>query len=293
MSILKLDNFNLTVSDINIYICESEVSPPHAHEFLELGYVMRGRAVHMFNGTEEQIISEGDYFIIDYRMIHSYRSLDGELAVINCLFLPRLIDKSLAYCESFETLLRHYLIQIGDRVSGMAGRIFRDKDGRVLAVLKQMLEEYGENDVGMYEILRLKMIEILILTARMMNKAQVSDVVAEIKEEAQKNYNLTLSQIAENRNYSLPYISKLFKERTGLTFSAYLQKLRMDEACRLLANTDEKIWSISNTVGYTDTDFFRKVFNKHMGVTPGEFRERIRKLKTQTLEYGKGKPNVM
>ncbi len=272
---------------INIHICQGSKSKPHTHGFLELAYVLHGTAVHKFNENEEEVISKGDYFIIDYHTVHSYQSVDNcDFALINCLFLPQFVDKSLAYCRDFQTLLRHYLIQISGEYSrpGLANRIFHDEDGKTLDILRQMLCEYERKRVGWSEVMRSKMIEVLILTARKLEYEEPQDIVSNIMLQIHKNYNqdLTLSTLAAEMNYSLPYLSKLFKDKTGMTFRAYLQKTRTDEACRLLANTDEKISSISKAVGYADVDFFCKIFKEVTKTTPNKFRLRLKMQKSPT-----------
>lgn len=269
-------------NNIDIHICKSNNSNPHAHNFLELAYVLKGNAEHSFNESERQIISAGDYFIIDYNTVHSYKNIKSEeFVVINCLFMPQLIDKSLAYCKEFKTLLRHYLIQISGERSGLnlADMVFHDDNGVILNILNQMLKEYTEQKPGWIEIIRSKMIEILIMTARMFAYEKPHDIISDIIliMHDQYNKNLTLSELAAKFNYSLPYISKLFKEKTGSSFREYLQKIRIDEACRLLANTDEKVGSISESVGYGDIDFFCRIFKKSTGKTPRAFRAEIMK----------------
>lgn len=266
----------------NIHVCPSRIAYAHVHDYLELAYVLHGSAVHKINEAAGEIISEGDYFIIDYNTIHSYISIENrDFSVINCLFRPQLVDKSLAYCKEFSTLLRHYMIQINgeDSEINIANHIFHDDDGRILHILNEMLAEYRDMNIGWIEILRSKLIELLVFTARKVACSKPRGIVPEIINKIHANYakNLTLGEIAEEMHYSLPYISKLFKEKTGLTFRAYVQKIRIEEACRLLAGTDEKISCISIMVGYADTDFFCRLFKSEQGVTPKSFRAAVRR----------------
>lgn len=262
---------------IDIHICPSRICTAHMHDYLELAYVLKGSAVHKINDLNAEIITEGDYFIIDYHTMHSYESVDGgEFKVINCLFLPQFVDKSLIYCKDFRTLLCHYMIQIADDNTwgNLANHIFHD-DGKLLAILEKMLNEYAGQKLGMMEIMRANLIEILILTARKVASDKPNGILSDIITQINKRYNrgITLGQIADELNYSLPYVSKLFKKKTGMTFNVYLQKIRIDEACRLLINTNEKISEISQMVGYEDVDFFSKIFKKQTGMSPSRFRK--------------------
>jgi AraC family L-rhamnose operon transcriptional activator RhaR len=69
------------------------------------------------------------------------------------------------------------------------------------------------------------------------------------------------------------YFSKLFKEVAGINFSEYVQKVRIDEACRLLRETDLKVLEVALRVGFNDLKFFYDVFKKITGKTPGDYRQ--------------------
>ena len=59
----------------------------------------------------------------------------------------------------------------------------------------------------------------------------------------------------------------------GVTPMNYIISKRMDNARKLLINTDKKIKDISNEVGYKDIYYFTKVFKKEIGVSPSEYRK--------------------
>ncbi|MGD8401468.1 MAG: helix-turn-helix domain-containing protein, partial [Bacillota bacterium] len=59
----------------------------------------------------------------------------------------------------------------------------------------------------------------------------------------------------------------------GTNFSDYVQKVRIDEACRLLHATDLKILDVALQAGFKDLKFFYDVFKKITGKTPGDYRQ--------------------
>ncbi len=67
-----------------------------------------------------------------------------------------------------------------------------------------------------------------------------------------------LSDIADKFNYSIPYLSAKFKTCVGKSYREYIIEQKMQEAYRLLTNTDKKIYEIVNSVGYSDVNFFTK-----------------------------------
>lgn len=89
------------------------------------------------------------------------------------------------------------------------------------------------------------------------------------------NNNISLDQIAEKVNKNAGYLSKLFKVETGENYVEYLTKLRMERAKELLTDISIKTYEISSMVGYADVSHFNRMFKKHMGFSPSEYRELI------------------
>jgi AraC family L-rhamnose operon transcriptional activator RhaR len=69
------------------------------------------------------------------------------------------------------------------------------------------------------------------------------------------------------------HFCRLFKEYTGLTVSEYTQRLRIEEACRLLKMSDKKVIDVAADVGYKDIKHFNQVFKKIIGKTPRDYRK--------------------
>ena len=69
-------------------------------------------------------------------------------------------------------------------------------------------------------------------------------------------------------------LSRLFRQHYGLSFQAYLQKLRLEKAAELLVTTRLPIARIASRVGYHDVSRFGQHFKRHHGQTPSEWRKR-------------------
>ncbi|MNE66448.1 HTH-type transcriptional regulator GadX [compost metagenome] len=67
------------------------------------------------------------------------------------------------------------------------------------------------------------------------------------------------------------YLSKLFKEELGVTYTDYITGRRMERATMLIANNDMSIEQIAVTVGYGTTAYFIKRFKEMYGCTPGNY----------------------
>jgi two-component system, response regulator YesN len=84
--------------------------------------------------------------------------------------------------------------------------------------------------------------------------------------------DLTLEKTADLLNVSTPYLSKIFKEDTGMTFREYLIELRMEQSKLLLKKPDQSIRKTGEQVGYHDTNYFIRAFKKYEGVTPKDYQ---------------------
>jgi two-component system response regulator YesN len=99
----------------------------------------------------------------------------------------------------------------------------------------------------------------------------------EIKKYVNENYSskITLQKIADHFHYNYNYLGRLFKKNEGVTFSAYLNNLRIKKAHELLIETDYNIEEIAYKTGYNDSQYFIKVFKSKMGTTPLKYRTQM------------------
>jgi transcriptional regulator GlxA family with amidase domain len=78
-------------------------------------------------------------------------------------------------------------------------------------------------------------------------------------------------------------LKRRFKAATGCSLMDYLQNLRVEEAKRLLENTELPIEEISERAGYSDASFFRRLFKRLTGLTPGHYRRFFKPVVTGSL----------
>lgn len=103
------------------------------------------------------------------------------------------------------------------------------------------------------------------------NHERIQKAVEYIRENYQKDLNMAMVSNYVSMNYSL--FSVTFKEYTGVNFVNYLKDIRMEQAKKLLVQTEEKIVDISKMVGYENEKYFMKTFRNVCGVSPSEYRK--------------------
>ena len=88
---------------------------------------------------------------------------------------------------------------------------------------------------------------------------------------------ISLKTVANHLHTNPSYLSTLFKRETGANFTDYLNRIRINRSCELLANTNLNLTDISFQVGYDDQSYYSKVFKKLIGVTPKIYRNGLSK----------------
>lgn len=88
--------------------------------------------------------------------------------------------------------------------------------------------------------------------------------------------SLSLKSLAAHQNVSHGYLCSVFKKETGKTLSEYVREKRMHHAAHLLATTQLQIQTVALHCGIMDVQYFSKLFKRHTGKTPREYREAVR-----------------
>ena len=276
-----------------IYINKAieQVSPHlHVHDFLEIAYVSSGRGIHIL-GNQKYDVSKGDLFVINYDVEHEFRSVEGSndnLIIYNCVFRPEFLDYTLINCKDFKDIAYHFLFNsLFPQERGPVNDLkLIGGDGEdIEQIYIKMYNEYMYKNSGYIEILRAYLIELLVTIFRKYKKSEALDAhrhteyrKKELIEEAisymHENYekDIKLDELSMMSFFSRNYFCRLFKDVAGVTVVEYIQKLRIQNACRLLKETSDTVAEISNQVGYEDSKFFTKLFKRYTGHTPSAYR---------------------
>lgn len=265
---------------------EKYINVMHKHDFIEIVYVISGKGLHLV-GDSKYEVSKGDLFVINYDVPHCFLPPENgkdQPVVYNCTFMPEFLDSALFTSIHFEDVTSSYLFKSlfpEDYMPYPDLKLCGTDFIEIGELFSKMYNEYKQMKKGYCDIIRAYIIELIVKIFRNIDssgdkKHNIKNI--EVMEKAidymKNNYNqdISLSDLAMRTFFSKNYFSKLFKEVTGLNVSDYIQKIRIDEACGLLMNTDMKVVDIALQVGFNDIKFFYEVFKRITGKTPGEYR---------------------
>lgn len=266
---------------------EEYMNVMHKHDFIEIAYVLDGKGKHAV-GNNQYEISKGDLFIINYDVPHGFFAMDDSSdipVVYNCVFMPGFIDNSLFGSMNINDVASSFLFKslFPDHSNTLPDLKLQGTDYIEIGdIFNKMYLEYKAMKKGYPDIIRAYLIELLIKIMRYMymyNYKTVSaknfELITNAVDYLKQNYNteIKLEDIAVKSFTSKNYLSKLFKEVTGINFSEYIHKIRINEACSLLRNTDQSVSSIAEQVGFNDMKFFYEIFRRITGTTPGKYRK--------------------
>lgn len=131
---------------------------------------------------------------------------------------------------------------------------------------KETLVEFKESFVGILSIFRLK---------KQQQKSSQGICLRTRKyiEENFSNTQLSRAFLEEEMGMSASHLSKLYKEKYGISISQEITRVRVKNAKRLLQNTDMNIHEVATRSGFSDSGALIRIFKKWEGITPGMYRE--------------------
>ena len=106
------------------------------------------------------------------------------------------------------------------------------------------------------------------------NSSYYGQIIARVCDYLKENYRCaTLEEASSRVNLSPNYLSKIFKQKSGVGFAEYLNDVRMKKAAELLLDISYKHYEIADRIGYDNPKNFSRAFRQYYHMSPREFRE--------------------
>jgi len=219
------------------------------HDFWELLAVIRGKGtLHM----ESPIPMKANFaYLIPPGTVHredSAEKMDVVWIGLRGSMLDSFSRNQVCAAEAPELLA--LVDQLWLRAERKFGCIGSELDGLTHAVLARFMRIYGES------------------------VERNSDVIDDAVDYLHRNFAraISIADVAQRFGYSKGYFFRSFKQRTGLSPAAYLTRLRIENAVKLLKHSSLKMSRIANLCGYTDAFYFSRIFSKVTGRAPSSIR---------------------
>ena len=235
----------------------------------QLLYVASGKTHFFFNG-KEKIVPAGYMVLYQPRQEQHYEYYGEEHPEVYWVHFTG---------RDVKTILRRFEIPMDKNV------FFSGVPSAYQQLFKEMIRELQTCRTGYQELLEmyLRQLFLLIQRTRQESSPAISTYLQKEMEQAQRyfqehyNEEIQIKDYAKSRGMSVSWFLRNFKEFVGKPPAQYLLTLRMNNAVSLLETTDYNVAEISAIIGYDNALYFSRLFKKHKGVSPSEYRKLLRK----------------
>lgn len=266
------------------------VGVPHSHKYIEIVYVLSGCAEHVV-GDSRVTAQKGDLFIINPDVPHAfYGKTDSREAfcAYDLMFVTDFFDVNLINGGDFTSLGSSFLFYSmfpQEKSAGADLHLSSNSYNDFGELFNKIYMEYYGVEQGYINMIRAYVIELIVKIFRRMDvkmdnapsmhKSKIIDAALAYLHE---NYSMhiSVSDLAAHMFLSRDYFSKLFRSTAGMTVTAFLKQLRINEACRLLLESDQSVAEIARYCGFHDMKHFYSAFRSQTGKTPGEYRRSLK-----------------
>lgn len=250
----------------------------HWHKQIELLLLLNGEAICKCNSQAFQI-KEGDLIIVNSNDMHFFQSLDNEVSY--CWIV---IDPSILHSYSVDSCEVKYIMPIMQNLILFENKI--SNDTKINDYIINILKEYELKQFGYELAIKASIFNLFVLLLRnYLNKVLTQKEYDKRTRDLERlnqtlkyisdNFleDITTRQLAQIANFSEYYYSNIFKKATGMTVKEYIYHFRINAAEELLKRTNLNISEVAINTGFSDINYFSRLFRKYKQVSPSHFRK--------------------
>lgn len=243
----------------------------HFHKSIEVIRVNDGE-VECSIGTDKYRCTKGDIIFIPPYALHSIISLNENAEIQGVVF-----KASLVVDENSISLIDKVLNK--DRIKEPIYRLGTEINKNIEKVFTDVVGVYG-NDTFTYELdIKSAICKLLSIIIREYyadnNEMREYDRLIPVLNYIKNNYKeqIHTSELSAILNICDDHLIRLFKEVISVTPMKYINRVRLEEAQKLLINSDFSVTEISFMVGFSTVNYFSKIFTEVFGMTPSKYRK--------------------
>ena len=257
-------------------------SPLHRHTYFEMGYVFRGTAISISDGVETRL-SEGDLFIVNTQALHQMKTCSELDYVFNIMIQHTLFDDHfLCLIAEYDRFSRFFLDSILNNPSASCLIFHSGAEGGFTFYVDKILceilfsEQYDQNYLRL--LLACLFRELSRQYQRTMEERSRQEnaglSITTVLQYLTEHYrDATLQSTAQFFHYSSRFLSSFVARCTGSSFAHILREIKLQNADRLVRQTDLSFEEIAHAVGYNGRDYLDRLFKNRFGRTMSEQRK--------------------
>ena len=275
------DHFPFLVSYQRLSEYDSNSFMWHYHPEIEITYIKKG-SMHYRVNNQSFHLKEGDIIFCNSNALHSGEMEHQE----DCSYIPITFDPKLIYGFFQSTICTKYVEPVIQNLAVCAMHIdyteswhetFRKKMLEVIALDKEKPDFY-ELDISIRMQIMWRLLvehlphQPLPAASDLTEYERIRKILSYIE---QNDMNpITLAEVAEHIHLCESECTRLFKRHMNTTLFSFLQEYRIERSLEYLS-THESISNIAGKTGFSDSNYYSKVFSKIKGCSPREYRKNL------------------
>ncbi len=243
---------------------------PHRHQRIEINFIQKGSCTMVF-GDESATFQENEMMIL--------------LPLVEHTFIPHEKGVSLMQLEFMPDLFYLVAESEGQDLS-LYEKIFSDKSGRkyikiinnirLIRAVQRIVDELIDEKQSYDLLVLIYYAELLLLISRQMmhpalpiKEGPLPHALAIIQ--ASFTYNISMKDVASQCGVSERYLRKLFSSQLHISYTDYINELRINKAKELLHHTHQSVKEVAYLCGFHSVEYFSRVFKQHTNTSPSNY----------------------
>lgn len=261
---------------IQYYTNKGKYSLVHWHSAIELIYILNGNGTIMIEGKNYPVVA-GDFLVVDSNRMHETKCARASMMVM-IHFSRSSMKNFISDLEEYsfncsrEELTKEQLeayLMICDKLKGLPPLYVMQPPGYKLKSQAIAMEIF-------YDLLNHFAQKEKVVKSD--HQESVLERLGEITEYIEIHHAepISLEEISSHFYLSREYFSRFFKQNMGVTFSRYVNQVRLMHIYQDICNTNDGIMELAEKHGFTNYKLFNKMFHETYGSTPREVRKKQR-----------------
>lgn len=245
----------------------SQMQKYHVHNVYELYYLFDGRVQYSIEG-ETYDLKEGSIVFISKEIPHKTMDFSSHHERFLIMFNDEAVPEDL-------------LVDFKNIIIGKHLVLPPDKKHKFELILADMEKEKQINDSYSARMLKKHLQSLIVFVLR--NRKHIIDksdikipsYIDKITKYISENFSedIKLERLSQTVFLNKTYMSRKFKELTGISISDYISAVRIEEAVKLLRETSLSVTEIASKCGFNNNNYFSAVFKKRIGTLPLKYRK--------------------
>lgn len=263
--------------------------PEHTHDYVEMIYMAKGTTTHFVNGEKVEL-EEGDMLFMSQNAVQEILPAGYEDIGINFIILPEFFDTTLQMVAGEETPLHRFLVEcmkgeasessyLHFKAAGMVP-IQNLLENMIWGLVKEPSHRQNINKITMGLLFLNLMNHTEVLSYQNREQKLKMQILNYIEERYKGG---SLEELSHFLHYDFSVLSREIKKLFGKTYTELVQEKRIAQSYFLLQNTSMSVADISVTIGYENTSYFYRVFQRTTGMTPREYRKNLKENSPVTI----------